>query len=41
VRQFTTSSARSEVHPGYLKFKERQKAFQIDNGLRVSLLATF
>jgi hypothetical protein len=35
-RQLSTSAARSEVHPGYLKFKERQKAFQIDNGLKVS-----
>ena len=35
-RQITTSAARSEVHPGYLKIKERQKAFQVNNGLRVS-----
>ena len=37
ARQFSTSATKSEIHPGYLKFKERQKAFQIDNGLRVSL----
>ncbi len=35
-RQISTSSARSEVHPGYFKFKEEQKKFQVDNGLRVS-----
>jgi hypothetical protein len=35
-RQISTSAARSEVHPGYLKFKEQQKKFQVDNGLRVS-----
>ena len=34
-RQITTSAARSEVHPGYLKIKERQKAFQVNNGLRI------
>jgi len=41
ARQFTTSATRSEIHPGYLKFKERQKAFQIDNGLKVSFSKSF
>jgi hypothetical protein len=35
-RQISTTTARSEIHPGYFKFKEQQKAFQVDNGLRVS-----
>jgi hypothetical protein len=41
VRRFSTATARNtrdanvEVHPGYLKFKETQKKFQIDNGLRI------
>ena len=34
-RQITTSAARIEVHPGYLKIKERQKAFQVNNGLQI------
>jgi hypothetical protein len=34
-RQITTSAARSEVLPGYFKLKEAQKAFQVNNGLRI------
>ena len=34
-RQLGTSAVRREVHPGYAKIKEKQKAFQVDNGLRV------
>jgi hypothetical protein len=41
VRRFSSSAAKNmkdsslDVHPGYLKIKERQKHFQIDNGLRI------
>lgn len=27
---------KEDVHPGYFKIKEQQKAYQVDNGLRVS-----
>ena len=41
VRRFSATSSRNmkdasvDVHPGYLKIKERQKQYQIDNGLRI------
>jgi hypothetical protein len=31
-----TKVADLPVHPAYLKLKEKQKEYQIDNGLRVS-----
>lgn len=32
----TTSSEKGYIHPVYFELKEKQKAYQIDNGLRVS-----
>ncbi len=31
-------SSKGSIHPVYFKLKETQKAYQVDNGLRVSLL---
>ena len=43
-RLFSSSNARQaeklEVHPGYKTIKERQKVFQVDNGLLVRFSAT-
>ena len=32
---YSASNNPHNIHPGYFKFKETQKAFQVDNGLRV------
>ena len=35
-RGFATTVRKQEVHPAYLKIKETQKKFQVNNGLSVS-----
>ena len=35
-RGFATTVRKQEVHPAYLKIKETQKKFQVNNGLAVS-----